>query len=97
MSANGWEQLAAQAPIVLIFAGALLFIMRDQAKNNREMLSAFMQYMKDARDASDRSLEKRDAAINTSLVRIADCLDKHDDFAKEHDTFVRQQWKDFSK
>ena len=97
MSTAGWEALAIQAPIVLIFAGALLVIMRDQAKNNKTMLDTFMSYMKEARIATDQSLEKRDEAINKSLLRIADCLDKHDDLSKAHDQFTRERWKALDK
>jgi hypothetical protein len=97
MSTAGWEALAIQAPIVLIFAGALLVIMREQAKNNKQMLDTFMTYMKDARIAADQSIEKRDAAINSSLVRIADCLDRHDDQAKAHDQYTRERWKALEK
>ena len=97
MSTAGWEALAIQAPIVLIFAGALLVIMRDQAKNNKQMLDTFMEYMKEARIATDQSLEKRDHAINASLMRIADCLNKHDDLAKSHDAYTRERWKAFDK
>jgi hypothetical protein len=97
MSANGWETLAKEAPFLLIFAGALYLIMLLQAKNNKQMLDTFMVYMKDQRDSNERSMEKRDDAINKSLVRIADCLDKHDDLAKSHDQFTRERWKELSK
>ena len=86
MTGTGWESLAAQAPIVLIFAGAVFFLMREQAKNTKAMLDTFMIFM-----------EKRDEAINQTMQRIASSLDAHDDRSRAHDQFVRERLKEVRK
>lgn len=80
MTGTGWESLAAQAPIVLIFAGAVFFLMREQAKNTKVMLDTFMQFM-----------ERRDEAIYQAMRHVAASLDAHDDRSRSHDQFMRER------
>lgn len=86
MSPAAWEQLAIQAPIVMIFAGAIYLLMRDQARNTEKLTDKFMAFM-----------DKRDQAINRSLEKIADCLDKHDDMSRAHDAYTRERWGGIEK
>lgn len=82
MTGTGWESLAAQAPIFLIFAGAIFFLMREHNKNTKAMMDTFVKFM-----------EKRDDAIDKTMTRIAVSFDSHDDRERSHDQFVREQLK----
>ena len=93
MSAVGWETLAAQAPIVLIFAGAVFLLMREQARNSKAMMDTFMKYMNDVRSTSDAWQQKRDDTLNKTLERIADRLDAHDSQSRAHDAYVHERFK----
>ena len=93
MSAVGWETLAAQAPIVLIFAGAVFLLMREQAHNTKVMMDTFMKYMSEVRSTSDAWQQKRDDTLNKTLERIADKLEAHDNQSRNHDTYVRERFK----
>lgn len=90
MSPAAWEALAVQAPIVLIFAGALYILMRDQARNMRELTDKFISYM-----------DRRDIAIIEKLQINTQAVQKHDEQAKiilqearTHDQMTREKFKE---
>ena len=97
MSAIGWETLAAQAPIVLIFAGAIFLLMREQARNTKAMMDTFMKYMSEVRSTADVWQQKRDETLNKTLERIADKLEAHDNQSRTHDAYVHDRFKNLGE
>lgn len=83
MTPGAWEALAVQAPVVLIFAAAVYLLLKQQAATTRQLTDTFMAF-----------LEKRDAALDKSLQRIAECLDQHEAQTREHDAFMRERLKE---
>ncbi len=80
MNPAAWEQLAIQVPVVLVFTGALFFIMREQYRNTEKLTDKYMQFM-----------DGREKAINDSLRTISDCLANHDKESSAHAQFVRDK------
>lgn len=83
MTPAGWESLAAQAPIVLIFATAVFVLMREQARNIASLTNKFIEFM-----------QARDEAVNAAIREMVQCLDTLGRETRAHDQYVRERWKD---
>jgi hypothetical protein len=80
MTGTAWEQLAIQVPVVVVFTGALFFIMREMFRAIQTLTDKYMQY-----------IDNRDKAIAETLNRISSCLTDHDRISSAHDQFVRDK------
>lgn len=90
MNGAAWEQLAIQAPIVLIFAGVVYFLIKENNKQSKEqylqtkeLTIQFMTFM-----------ENHDKVLVEEMKKIASCLENHDRKTDSHDVYVREKWKD---
>lgn len=71
MNTEVWQSLAIQAPIVLIFAGAIYIIVKELIRYIEKLTDKFMDF-----------IENRDKETNESLKEIAQCLSSHDQFTR---------------
>jgi preprotein translocase subunit YajC len=86
LTGAGWETLAAQIPVVLVFAGAVILLMRDQAKSTKALMDTFIAFM-----------ELRDKSFQKSLEGITGRMDTHNDQSLAQDAFVRERLSEREK
>jgi hypothetical protein len=83
MNPEAWQSLAIQAPIVLIFAGAIYVIVKELIRYIEKLTDKFMTFM-----------EIRDKAISVTMQQIAKSFEDHDDRMRSFDQFVRERLKE---